>query len=70
MGVAAALLSAFPILSKPISKHLRAKDQRSDGRGIVLLPQTPGVRSVRRAGLVRFRALAHGVIRKLVACSK
>lgn len=70
MGVAAVLLSAFPILSKPISKQLIAKDERSDARAIVLLLQTLGVRSVRRDGLVSFQALARGVIRKLIACSK
>lgn len=46
MAVAGVLLSAFLILSKPISKQLIAKDQCSDGRGIVLLLQTLGVCSV------------------------
>ena len=46
MGVAAVFLNAFPVLSKPISKNMIAKDQHSGGRGIILLLQTLGVHSV------------------------
>lgn len=69
-GTAAALRSAFPVLSELISEPLIANGQRSDGQGIALWLQTLGAHSVWQAGLVMLQALAQGITKRLIAFSR
>lgn len=69
-GIAAALLSAFPVFPKPISELSIWNGQCSDGQGIAFWLQTLGARSIQRSGLVMSQTLAQGIIKNLTACSR